>query len=225
MNKYLKYYLIGILLLFFLMNRQCSKIEELNDILQVSQDTLRVEKLKNGRLLASTKVYEITNIKQLKKLAAVDAESKRLVELVKQLDGKNKKLEAALATSSYTVIKDTAYLDSIIYRDSCMEYYGIIRTEWLQGTIYADCHAIFPNLISVDSTDIGFYRERKNMFSPWELRVGIVQYNPNTTTAGTRAFTIAEKSHRISLGIQFGYGLTIHGFTPYIGGGLQYRLK
>lgn len=68
-----------------------------------------------------------------------------------------------------------------------------------------------------DSLSIVNTTTRKNIFSPWENNVRVLNANPKTKLKGITSLTVRNKEPVIVIGVSVGYGITPSGFEPFLG--------
>jgi uncharacterized protein DUF6808 len=140
-------------------------------------------------------------------------------------------------TVKTTIEKDTVLIDKPIYitKDG-IEYLQVNakfdkHTKWysINGAIKSGGIIEIDSLtfITKPSIYIGYARKtllQKITFQKAKREVVFKDDNPYSRVISMENIAVEEKKNRVSIGIQGGYGLTIFGFTPYLGIGIQYNL-
>lgn len=164
-------------------------------------------------------------------------------DLLLQINSKDKTIqwlqsEVAKAKSeikdggSVTVIEsNNEFADTIIPKitrnDSCNPIYIAenIDTLWVKWKVKASSEAVIVDIETKEKYSVVIGSEKIGLFKRKPI-VEVTSYNPYTKIKNMRAFQVIDNStnRKFSLGIQGGYGITLHGLSPYLGLGINFRL-
>ena len=211
--------IVGILLLSLFFNlKQCNRIDEQSNLLQVLNDTLKTYKDKNGYYIAEKKTFETRYIKTLQQLKTKDSLIMFLQEVVK--DYRNR-----LTGGSVTVVKTRYIHDTIVKTDTLpikkafqLDY----RDAWMFATVFVDTTKTRWRFDLKNDMAIVVARDR-GLFSN-SYTTYIRTKNPYLKVTGLQSYRKKIKIPRITVGVQAGYGMTKSGLGPYIGVGVNYSL-
>lgn len=223
---------IGIvILLSILLFKSCEESNRLVGVNESLEEDILIKTNEKGQQEASISVLQLKNKKQLLELKSKDSTIIWLQDVVKDYKGK---LNAAIVLSNHTLVNgssvtnwlpgDTVYVDSVRY------FYPTYNTDWENrwevGSITAKRDSISWSIKVKNEYEIYLGAISKGWFKKRKYEVLVRNMNPNTYTTELRSFQVEEKSRRISLGIQAGYGLGLLDFkpTPYIGLGFQFNI-
>jgi len=144
-----------------------------------------------------------------------------LEDSLKELGIKNKHLKDALflsqktsgsgtGTVEYIEVEsvDTLYVSSIIKVNE--PYFNFSATIHENQTFDYN-YSIYDSLTVVKTSS------RKNMFSPIEHKVTVLNANPKTVLTGVTSLTVKDNPKTIVIGLSAGIGLTESGLSPFIG--------
>lgn len=156
-------------------------------------------------------------------------------ELIIKVERLTKITEQLRAKTSTKIIRDTVKIDSAVYISTDKGFALLLPAHFSKldkwygytGTIGLDSNLIMDSLWINNSPTITFGMEKWNIKNPFKKRVPLVTYqddNPHTTVREMRNVKYDKPLPKFSLGVQGGYGLTLNGFTPYIGLGIGYSL-
>jgi hypothetical protein len=142
-----------------------------------------------------------------------------LEDSLKALGIKNKDLKDALflaqstsgsgvGTVEYIESVDTLYMNSVIKVNEPFFSFS--------ATIYDNQTFDYMYNIS-DSLTIVKTSSRKNIFSPVEHKVTVLNANPKTVITGITSLTVKENPKTIVIGVSAGIGFTESGLSPFVG--------
>lgn len=148
-----------------------------------------------------------------------------LEDSLKKLGIKSKNLESALFIAQKTTGSGIGIIDTVTISESDTVYtVGRISIEepffQLSASFYPDnrykySYSIFDSLSILNTT------HRKNIFSPYEHKVRVINANQKTVLSGVTSLTIKEQSYRWAISINLGYGISKNGLSPYFGIGFS----
>jgi hypothetical protein len=224
--KYLPWITTAILLIVLWGSvTKCSKNKEMLDEEQAYTEKFSIEKTKDGKQIALQAENIISNKKLIKSLSDTISSFKKITQQTKFVLV-TKVVEVEVPIKDYVYIKDSvgnSYLKTpanFSYEDKD-KWFALKGTITDKGTIQMR-EMTYRNSLSIYA---GWKkRTLKDIFKKRERQIGVVDLNPSSTVSKLSNFTIKEKEHRISIGLQAGYGLTTKGFLPYAGLGIQLRL-
>jgi hypothetical protein len=220
--KYLPWITTAILIILLIgsMNK-CTRNKEMLDQEQAYTEQFKIEKTKDGKTIALQAENIVSNKKLIKSLSDTISSFKKITQQTKfVLVTKVVEVEVPI------YIKDSvgnSYLKTpanFSYEDKDKWFYwnGTITDK---GTLQIR-EAGYRNSLSIYA---GWKNKPlKDIFKKRERQIGVVDLNPYSTVSKLSNFTIKEKEHRISIGLQGGYGITPKGLLPYAGLGIQLRI-
>lgn len=215
---------------------QRRKAEQVGRNYSVAADSLKTTVNKLGQQEATIRAFEVSSKKAFLKFHTKDSTILWLQKSVK--DYKGKLASASVAgirtkdegvTATVLVNGDTIWLNDTV--DFIVEtpYSTEWDEKWSKGSIFADKDSIYRDIQVRNEFEITTGYGRWNPFKRRELKIEILNLNPNTVTTELRSVVVKAPEHRIGVGVYSGYGLTAtvsgdlyHGFQA--GVGVHYRI-
>jgi len=229
-GKFMQLILVVSLVIFIILFlRSHGEMKEVSNLYEAASDTLRSERNKLGQEVSRVQLLQATSKKDFLKLKSQDETINKLQEIIKEYDGK---LQSAISLANsttnkgntVTVIEKWDTLETDTGRTIYPQYVTSWKEKWSEGVITATKDSIHRDIKVNNEFEITFGKENNSPFKKRKSEVKIVNLNPNTVTDEMRAFNIEHKQKRVSLGIQFGYGMTNTGLSPYVGLGVNINL-
>ena len=199
-----------------------SKGEQLYKIIEQKDDSLRIERKRNGESTATIGAYELTNAKYLQEIEETTTRLRNLQRVVKKM----KKPETVIVHETETVYRDTGSVT--IIRDTVnnkIEYpiFAAKQGQWISANVEiyettSDWELRLNNkfVYSVDKKKLGIFGTRGDEFT-----VSATNENPYTHTNELSSLVARSKPRRIHLGIHAGLDIT---GQPTIGASVMYSL-
>lgn len=210
--------LIGVVLILFnAFKREKSRSEQKDQIIYEKEAKIDSVKLKNGQIM-----YEKVRVEVDRKMILENYSD--LGDKLKLADIKNKELQSALSLSQNTSGSGQGRIDTLFVAspsdtvEVTPEYRLSIDEKYFNfsATIYGS--GMYDYLYTVsDSLFIANTTSRKNIFSPIEHTVKVINSNPNTSITGVTSLTVKERVPKLVIGPSIGYGVTSSGLSPFIG--------
>lgn len=222
MNKNLILIIIALVALLYI--AQCSRsklqnnVESLDLIIKEQTDSIKTVKLKNGKLTYQ-KTRAEGNIKSMVRAYRF------LEDSLNKMGVEAEDLRTALFLAQRTEGSGTGIIDTVrvlesdtIYtvgRISIEEPFFRLSANFFPDNRYKYSYSIFDSLNVLNTT------HRKNIFSPYEHTVVVVNANPKTVISGITSLTIKEQPYRWAISLTLGYGVSISGLSPFVGIGVS----
>ncbi len=211
-----------------------SKINNLQNILTITNNKLVQVTNDKGQLESTIEVISSSNSKLLLDYKTADSTVKRLQGIVKQYDGRNKRLIAALAVSNNIVAKYQDSIaniitnqDTIVEGDVTYIFPTYIRSldmfnGWIIGNVELGRNITNININVKSEYDISMYRERSNIFSAYKTYATITNLNPYDITSDMKVFHKDQPRNRFN--VSAGVGVDVLSLTPTIGVYIGYSI-
>lgn len=193
---------------------------------QAYTEKFRIEKTKDGKTIALQAENIISN--------------KKLIESLTDTISQFGKITGQTKIETETIIKEVpvkievpVYItqNGIDYLKTPANFSYQEKDKWfsMDGTITSKGTIEFHRLEYRNSLSIyaGWKKRTVGQFLTFkkkERQIGVVDLNPYSNVTSLKNFVIKEKTNRVSLGLQGGYGITPKGFLPYVGVGLNLRI-
>jgi len=222
-------------------NKYQSEVTSRTSLVNGLNGELEIERNKNGSLTAKISTIEISNTDMLLDIKSKDDNIIQLQNIIKQKDKINNRLDNALAVQTQltlkykdslnkniiigdTTISDTTYptyeRNFALYND----YDKNDTTAWVFGNVILGKMIFEIELDIKNKYDVTIGRERKNMFSPWQMYADITTYNPYDNITNIRSYSKQKiKPKRFGVGVSVGVGFAYEGISPYVGVGINYN--
>lgn len=203
-----------ILFLFAQRSNHGRSIESKNQIIEEKNSVIETVQLKNGNVLFEKNRVE-SDLKSLKEGYSF------LEDSLEQMGIKAKHLRSALFLAQQTTGSGEGRIDTVKVVEN--DTIRIGRQLNVSERFFNFSANIFPNnqfdyqYSIFDSLSIVNTSSRKNIFSPREYKVNVVNSNPRTELTGVTSLTIKEDKYNWIVGIGGGYGLTQSGTGAFIG--------
>jgi len=218
-----------------------SEVKSRTSLINGLNGELDIERNKNGSLTAKISTMEINNINMLLDIQSKDESIIQLQNIIKEKNKLNKKLDDALAIQTELFLK---YVDSVnknkvidnvtigdttyqTYERSFILYNNYDQkdtTAWVFGNIVLGKMLFEIDLNIKNKYDVSIGRERKNIFSPWEMYADITTYNPYDNITKVRSYSKQKmRPKRFGIGVTAGIGFTYGGIGPFVGIGINYN--
>lgn len=234
-NKTLIFSLLTALIVVAVMiiTKSCNKYSRQNVEQRSLLDTLTRTKNKDGSETSKIELIQMTNANLLIELSSNDSIIRQL-----RLQVKNNKEKIKQGGSVTLINSNTTYssigtttissVQPIIKGDSILIFpvYECIGEDstWIYYHIKAYKDSTLVKFRSRDKYSVVIGLERLGLFKRKPI-VEVTTYNPFNSIKSMRAFEVKDNSVRkISLGLQGGYGITLKGFSPYLGIGINFKL-
>lgn len=231
-------YIIILIIILSLLTKKCSEVNYNDDLSKQNQKALtdKIEVLKNK---SNEKEYRIslfeTNIKDLKKLNdSLYLEYKKIkkgkVEYISNIEVVYIDTNKLKSNDTYTNLLRDYHQINWVFNDNDSEFNGYTRFKinFLKDgnySVLSDTSFLTKRLFKLSLTT-GIIKEKDGT-----RRIFVTPSNQNVEVTKIEGAILEEKYYTtkkpvITLGLQFGYGLSFGnniGLTPFIGIGLQYN--
>jgi len=221
--------LIASLLLF----RSCQSNTQLKNIasdLQAKSETIKTYRDSNQKLTSQVRSAEIYNSELITQAADLQTdldEIKGTVTSATKVRYSTRIKEVIKTVPVYNT--DTVYLVNQLnqidttYIFSTPIYTSVFNNDHINLSITSGQDSTNFDLTTFEEFEMITYTHRK--FFKSHNEVLFKSLSPYAHNQKVQHYKLKEKpSHRFSLGLQAGYGITLHGFSPYAGLGLQYKI-
>lgn len=205
---------------------------------EAAQSKLIVTENKLGQETASRQAYETADNATFLALKNMDAETKKLQDLVRSYKKELKKGGSATVVTTETAVSETAVTTVIEDSTGCNPTYQVdiddtLVDPWLAYKIVANRDSINFNFVLKNEFTVVVGQKQQKGFKGWfkdpKPFVDITNLNPYTKTKELRTYTVAvPKQKRLGIGVSAGYGLHMgsggvsHGLNISVG--LNYNL-
>ena len=218
-----------------------SEVKSRTSLISGLNGKLEIERNKNGSLTAKIATMELSDADMLLDIKSKDESIIQLQNIIKQKNKLNKKLDDALAlqTQIYIDFKDSVNTNQVIgdttIGDTTFQTYkrnfalyndfdSNDTTAWVFGSVTLGKMIFEMDLNIKNKYDVSIGRERKNMFSPWQMFADITTYNPYDNITKVRSYSKQKmRPKRFGVGVTVGGGFVNGGFGPFIGIGVNYN--
>lgn len=201
----------------------------------ILNNTIKKVKEKNGTISSITNVIQDNNTKTLLALKANDSTIKYLQDEIRR----NKNMLKDIGSSIAVIISSTTFSESnssiiskidSIKKGNTIYYYPTYTskskdTTWINYDIVADKDNVDLKLKVKNKYSVIIGTEKISFFKRNTV-VKVNNQNPYTDVKELKAFQIKDerKINRIGLGLQVGYGITLKGFSAYVGFGINFKI-
>lgn len=219
--------IIVVIMLLYLRECENGKIKEEVNLLKSTSDTLVTKKNKDGSETSSISLLQASNLKLLLQLETKD---QTILWLQKEVESERSKIKnggsvtVLQGTTDYTGTASTT-IQPIMNGDSLLEYISQDSdTTWIKWRTIANKNKTTLDLTIKDKYKVVIGSEKVGLFKRKPV-VEVTSYNPYSGVKSMRAFEVKDtRKNRLSLGLQFGYGITKSGLGPYLGFGIGFKI-
>jgi hypothetical protein len=233
-NKFVIPIVASILLILFglLINTHDNSKKLLRKIneLELSYDSIYIiNYYDKGILNAKVNILTTENFNNINIISNQKEIIERLNNTIKDFENKNSKLITALIISnSINITYKDSIQNIIIYYDSILENNIVtiyptyskdidMFEDWITGNIKLGYKTSDINLNIRSEYDISLYRQRKNIFSKYELYANCKVLNPYDKTTDFLVVSKDELRKRFNISLSTGYGVYPFGHSVFIG--------
>jgi hypothetical protein len=193
--------IVIILLLFssyYLYNRSRTTIDNYKNIIDIISSDLTITKNTLNQEVAKRKSLNLQNTSLLLMIDSKDSTIQYLQSVIKDYEKENKRLSSVVVILSKTVIqyKDSIQnivVDSIIVDNTVYPTYSReldIFNNWITGTVTLGLKTFDADITVRNDYSVALYTEKKNLFSPRETYVEIINKNPYTSVSDIRSYNV-----------------------------------
>lgn len=217
-----------IIVLVLLSLHNCNSKNRQINLLNSVQDTLVITKNKDSSETAKTSLIVDNNTDLILQIKSKDEIIKLLQnEIIKNKNQIKNGGSITVVESATSMYDSASTIVKIINRDSCNPIYSASNkdTTWIKWKVIASRDFTNVDFISKDKYSVVIGSEKVGLFKRNSI-VEITTYNPYNHIKSMKAFEVQDNraERKISIGLQGGYGITLHGLSPYIGLGINFRL-
>jgi HAMP domain-containing protein len=187
--------IIALAVVLFFASKRIQKLQEIEDIYIITQDSLDVMINKYNQEVAKTEVLQSENTTLFTQLKIKDKDIIRLQKVILNSEKENKKINTALVISNETNIKLQDSIKSLIIGYSQYEgldtasfilteypiYQREFKREWDSGILTLGRDTLSLDIKIRNDYDITIGDEKVNLFRK-KLYANITNLNPNTQT-------------------------------------------
>lgn len=214
---------VAIVVLAFLLFRQCDRTQELKQdhdvVVGFINDTVEFYKNELGQEIAQKEVLQGSKA-NLEILLSEKIDSLgQLKRLVKNFRNVN----VAGNVTTITVVDSIPVPYEVpVPVDFSRDFEKVTEHYSLSGI--STNHGLTINNLALPNTLSFAIGDRKTGLFRSQYRIETVNSNPYVTTTGLDSYVLTSNKGLLSIGAQAGYGLTLHGPSPYVGAGINLDL-
>ena len=219
-------FIILLLLGMVISLKYCNKQQDIINMHNAINDSLVKVKNKDSTETATIALMQASNAKLILELQTTNQEIKNLQDEVRKYKDKIK--NGGSITNHTTV---TNYYNSTntytTLENGFVVYNGTNKDKtWIDWTSKATKDSTSLKLKVINAYSIIIGEEKQGLFKKPKPIVEVINKNPYSSTTSLRAFEVKDNTSnkRFGLGVQGGVGITMFGFTPYLGIGVSYNL-
>lgn len=221
----IKHFLYITVIVYLLFQMNCNS-KGYKGIIKGLQDTVNLERLENGSLMASINSIQTKSKKDRNEFLKLQFEDSLLMS---DLQNEVRRYKGEINNNTVIVYKDVVKYDSVVINKITLDtipgdsIFVDKRYEWTIKNKWVDIKGNTFN----DSTTFtsSFHSEYTIFVNNKKGYVEITNHNPYVSNANMRVLMDKPKNKRFGLGISLGYGINFTGKpTPYIGIGINYNL-
>lgn len=213
-------YLLLIIIGLLLIKQTCNRSEN-KKIVNNLHSELTSYINKNGEQVST--INQITS-ERIKDFLKIDSQDSLIKELQKQVKDYKKQINSG---GSVTVVTgETNVIETVVTHYDTI-FQSSIDTYYLQRRFsFEDRWIDLNGIVRDDSTTFNLKVRNEYTFVVGKKKgnhfVEIINHNPYSVTTDMKSYTTLIPIKKFGIGFQIGYGLTLKGFSPYVGIGLNY---
>lgn len=232
-NKSLVHISLGIiggivLIVLFLKGCKEDKFKQDNNMLiNLLQDSIQRTRNKDGSQTAKISLLQNRNSDLLLSLSSKDSTIvwlQREVKKAKSMIKGGGLVTVIESGATFTGVATTTVFTNI--KDSCRPIYKAQNkdTTWIKWSTISTNDSTNIKISTRDKYSVVIGSEKVGLFKKRPV-VEVISSNPYSTIKNMRAFEVKDtRTNRFGIGIQAGYGITLKGFGPYLGIGLNFKI-
>lgn len=196
-----------------------------NKLLLDLQDTLVKHRNKDGSQTAQIGILQSRNTNLILQLNTKDETIKSLQDEIKKNKDRIKNGGSISVFTTITTYQDSTKTSTSYLSDSSIVYKASSKdTTWVKWNTISNKNSTSLDLKVKNAYTVVIGSERVSLFKRKSI-VEVTNKNPFTDTQALRAFEVKDtRRNKLSLGIQGGYGITLKGFGPYLGIGINFKI-
>lgn len=195
------------------------------------EDSTNYFKNKLKETVAENIVLATQNINTFLDIKSKDNLIVSLQARVKQYKNQLKEGGSVVDFGTSTLVDKTVatIVDSLPINDSLScepKYSASFRDKWIQYEIHSSKDSTKLKLMTEDNYSVIVGEEKQGLFKKKKDFADVISSSPYARVKQVRSYEVKDtrKPSRLSIGIQGGYGITLHGFSPFIGVGAQFNI-
>ena len=193
-------------ILLVLLVQQCQKTKSTEDLYGASQEEMKAWVNRYGHAIGEVRIQKMNR----------DLFEKYHHNIVDSLKREIGTARIKSVVNITRVIRDTV---TVAHDSACNIFYTDRWATFSQPTLSTLAYNLNDSLSVVSfKKHYGFLGLKSKYVTQ------VVNYNPHVKMKGATSFEIAPEPRRVGLGLVVGYGIGSQGLTPFVGGGITYRI-